>query len=305
MARSRKKVNRRSVLTLLVLVSIVGLLLPRSLTGRLINLVQVLTPFQDVTARSLNAADDALGSDGSGLSPAEADALRRRNAALQHQVASLAGRLQQLEAEHRTLAGIRRRGLAGGRLIPARAVAADALPWRQSRLLTAGTLSGVRSDAAVTSDYFSITPDAPDALRDGMSVLAGEVLVGFIEQVGTHTARVRLLTDRQSSLEVMIARLEDDRYLPLDARFRLVGTGKRMLEIPDIDHRYIEEGAIREGDVVLSLATDPRLPAALTVGVVKAIQQDRDNSLLYRLEVEPPLAPDAIRHVFVVDPGQG
>ena len=249
-------------------------------------------------------ADDAIESDGPAVTAAEAEALKRYNAALQHQVASLAGRLQQLEKEHQMLAGIRRRGLSSGKLIPARAVAADALPWRQSRLLTAGTVSGVGDDAAVTTDYFTVTPEAAAEVQSGMSVLAGEVLIGFIEQVGTHTARVQLLTDRQSSLEVMIARLDEDRFLPLDARFRLVGTGKRLLEIPDVDHRYIEEGSIQEGDVVLSLATDPRLPATLTIGTVTAIRQDQDNSLLYRLSVEPPLAANAIRQVFVVDPGQ-
>ena len=155
----------------------------------------------------------------------------------------------------------------------------------------------------VLGRWFTVDAAAEGALHDGQSVLAGEVLVGTVEQVGTHTARVRLLTDRQAPLSVRIARPEADRYLPLDAEFWLVGTGAGNLEVRDVNHRFIRAGSIREGDVVLSDPQNPKLPVALTVGTVKAVHVDPDNPLLYRLTVEPPVQASDLRSVFVVDLG--
>ena len=303
MRRSRRKLNRKRLLTILVIVSVIGVMLPERLTGRLINLVQVLIPFQDWATRSANAAGDALDRPaGATVARPAFEALRREKEALRHQLASIATRFHELEREHHQLAGIRRRGLRGGRLIPARVVATDALSWRKSRLINAGTLSGVKRAAPVTSDHFAIHLDQPEAVRQGMSVLASEALIGFVDQVGTHSARVRLLTDRETRMKVLIARLEDGKYYPLDKEFWLVGTGAPLLEIRDIDHRYVKTGAVTEGDCVLTSAADTGLPASLTVGTISRVRPDPDNGLLYRLDVEPPLKPEDIRTVFVVDP---
>lgn len=303
MRRSRRKPNRRNLILALGMVSLVGFLLPASITGRLISLVQVIIPFQDWSSRSVEAVEGAVSLEGEApLTREEAGALRRDNAALRHRLASLALRNAELEETHRDLAGIRSRGLSGGKLIPARVVASDALAWRDSRLITAGTLRGVRPEAAVTSNHFSIRPDTDDGLREGLAVLAEEVLIGFVEQVGTHAARVVLLTDRQTQMRVRIAREREGAFVPLDKEFYLVGTGGRRLAIHDIDHRYIKSEAIRVGDVVLSSAHDERLPASMTIGKIVKIRPDQDNRLLYILEVEPPLAPDDIRKVYVVEP---
>ena len=303
MRRSRRKFNRRNIFVVLGLISLVGVLLPASVSGRLISLVQVIIPFQDWMSRGVETVEGAVSLvDAPQITGEEAEALRRANAALRHRLASLSLRNAELEATHRDLAGIRSRGLAGGKLIPARVVASDALSWRDSRLITTGALSGVRREAAVASNHFSIRSDVGDGLRDGLAVLAGEVLVGFVSQVGTHSARVLLLTDRQTEMRVRIARQQDGAFVPLDKEFYLVGTGKRRLAIHDIDHRYIKSNAIQIGDVVLSSSQDQRLPASLTVGKIVKIRPDQDNRLLYVLEVEPPIAPDDIHKVYVVEP---
>ena len=303
MRRSRTKPNRRRLLTILALVSLIGFMLPESVTGPLISLVQVLVPFQDWTTRSADAFGELYrGSPEAPVSPETFYALRRENEALRHRLASLSSRYHDLDQEHRSLAGIRRRGLRGGRLIPARTVAADALPWRDSYLINAGTLSGVRHGAPATSHLFTVQLEQGDAAREGLSVLAGETLVGFIDQVGTHSARVRLLCDRETRMKVLIARFEEGAFHPLDKEFWMVGTGDPLLEIRDIDHRYIKSSAIQTGDYVLTSPTDVRLPAPMTVGTIAHVKPDQDNGLLYRLEVKTPLAPEDIRTVFVVDP---
>lgn len=300
----RRRDTRRThhgTLVALLLVATLGLLLPGALTGKLINLVQVIVPFQDWTTRSANASADTVFGESDVPTTDDALRLKRENAALRHRLTTLSAEHEQLATDFAAAAGIRRQGLTSGRLIPARVVAADAVPWRESRLVSAGALSGVRPKAAVTTDHFAVAADDPAAVRDGHAVLAGEVLVGFVEQVGTHTARVRLLTDRQTKLKVLIARLKDDRYHPLDAEFWLVGIGNSSLEVRDVNHRFIRADAIKAGDVVLTVPGDPALPAALTVGVITAIQPDMDNPLLYRLTVEPAAKPHDLRSVFVVD----
>jgi cell shape-determining protein MreC len=302
MPRTRKKQVRTRLLLALAGVSLAVMIMPRQLTGRLINLVQVLVPFQFAAEQAADAAGALLPAGGEALTREAYDALQRENAAMRHQLLALSGHIDALERERTQLAAIRHRGLAGGRLISARVVARDPLPWRQSRLIDSGTLAGVRRHAAVTSHYFSITPDRLGVIRDGLAVLSSEVLVGFIEQAGTHAARVRLLTDAETRMSVLIGRQQGDAYVPLDKEFWLAGTGGPLLQIRAVDHRYVTLEAIRLGDVVLTSSYDEHLPASLTVGTVTDLRQDPDNALLYVLEVTPALAASEIRHVFVVDP---
>jgi cell shape-determining protein MreC len=306
MSRPRKRISRRSVLAALIFASVIALVLPERITGRLMSIVQVLIPFQDWTTRTIEAAGDRLaGHDFTAVPSGQLDALERENTALRHQLLSLTARYHEVSAENLELANIRQRGLDFGALIPARVVAADALPTRQSRLINAGALGGVQLAAPVASEHFTVQFGRPGAARDGLSVLTGEVLIGFTCQVGTHSARVRLLTDGKTRMSVLIARLAEHKFHPLDKEFWLVGTGGPLLEIHDVDHRYIRSEAIQVGDTVLSSANDPRLPASLTIGEITNIRKDPDNTLLYVLEVTPPIRGEDIRRVFVVDPEAG
>ncbi len=304
MPRTRGKINSKNVLLALLFASLIAIILPRGLTGRLISSVEVLVPFQDWMTRASDATADALTpGDGGPVPRAKYDELQRRRDALEHNLAAACARLSRLEEDYAQVAGVRRRGLVDGRLIPARIVAFDSLNWRRSRLINAGALSGVRSSAAVASHYFTVEPVTPDGAADGAAVLAGEVLVGFVEQVGAHAARVRMLTDPQTRMPVLIARPNDDKLAPLDAEFWLVGTGGPLLEVHDVDHRYITSGSIKVGDAVLSVDHDPRLPVPMTVGTIIETRRDSDNSLLYVLTVKPPVDIDSLRSVLVVDTG--
>jgi cell shape-determining protein MreC len=303
MHRSRRRISRGTILTVLVIGSVVALILPDRITGKFISLAQVLIPFQDWTTQTIEAAGDAIDQrDTTVISNSKLAAMERENTALRHQLLSLATRYSERNSEILDLANIRQRGLTAGSLIPARVVAGDALATRQSRLINAGALGGVKLASPVASNHFTIHLGEAGAARDGMSVLSGEVLVGFTCQVGSRSARVRLLTDGNTKMSVLIARLADNKYHPLDKEFWLVGTGGPVLEIRDVDHRYIRSEAIQVGDSVLTSAYDTRLPASLTIGDVTNIRKDPNNSLLYILDVTPPLPAEEIRQVFVVDP---
>ncbi len=294
-------------MTVLILVSVVGFMLPTRLTGKFLNFVQVILPFQDWTTRSADAVTDVVTPSDKGLSADEAQKIRRENAALKHRLASLSGDFEDLSNAYAHATQIRDRGLDQGRLIPARVVAGDAFAWRKSKLINSGTLSGVREDAAVTTHHFSLQMDETDVVREGYSVLCAETLVGFVDQVGTHSARVRLLSDKATALRVLIARAATGKFYPLSSEFWLVGTGDHDMEIRDVSHNYVkstdDETNVRVGDYVFTSRDDPNLPASMTIGTISEIRQDPDNSLLYILKVVPAMNPGDIRQVFVVDLG--
>lgn len=305
MPRTRRRFNRKRLLLILAATSVIAMLLPRQVTAPLVNLVQVVLPLQHWSTGTADATQDAAGRmGGPKITPEQWESLQNENSALTHQLAALADRLHGLERDYDTLANIRRRGLESGRLIPGKVIGADAMPLRESRLISAGRLAGVRAGATVASNHFTMDLRDTEGLRDGLSVLAGEALVGFVEQVGTHSARVRLLTDRETQLSVILARLIDGKYSPLEAEFWMVGMGPGSpgLEVRDVDHRYIKSEAIMVGDLVLTAGADVRLPASFNVGTVTRIRADTSNSLLYVLEVTPAVDLNDLRRVFVVDP---
>jgi cell shape-determining protein MreC len=310
MSRSKRKHanNRRTIITVLILISVVGFMLPAKLTGKFLNFVQVILPFQDWTTRTADGVADALTPSGEGLSSEAAEKIRRENAALKHRLASLSGDYEDLSNAYANATQIRDRGLDQGRLIPARVVAGDAFAWRKSRLINAGTLSGVREDSAVTTHHFSLQLDETETVREGYSVLCAETLVGFVEQVGTHSARVRMLTDKSTALRVLIARAATGEFYPLSSEFWLVGTGGDSMEIRDVSHAYVkstdDEMNLRAGDYVFTSRGDSNLPASMTIGTISEIRQDPENSLLFILKVRPAMKPSDIRQVFVVDLGR-
>lgn len=286
------------------------MLLPVQITSHLGNLLQVLVPFQDAVGRSADRLTEmATADEGEG-----AAGVRRRMAALQSAVVSLAAQNRTLRREYETVTGIRGRGLGDrGRLIPARVVADDVLAWRESRLILGGTRRGISTGDGVLSRHFLVDVSSDDGAEVGMGVLAVEALVGVIVHAGTHTSRVKLLSDPATRMSVTIGRVEGSRrsrsglggatFSSAGAQFWLVGVGRGRMEVREVDRRYVDEGSIAIGDVVLTRDDDPYLPPSVTIGTISEIVRHPDNGLLYNLEVTPAVDPSRLRRVYVVDIG--
>ena len=283
----------------MLLCSVVGLLLPASVSGRLMSFFQVLVPLQYAVNRGADAIDGTVaGARRPALSAEEVEQATLRNLALRHTITSLRAEIEDLRKDNLELAGIRGRGL-DGKLISARVVAPDALAWRESHLIDAGTLRGVWRGAAVASNHFAVNLGTKAGLRDGDAVLNAEVFVGTVDLVTTHTSRVRLVSDPMTRMAVLIARGE---LGPLDAEYWLVGAGGNRARVEDVDHRYVNEGGIEVGDAVLTVKDGDRLPVSMVVGTVSSIRPDKDNPLLFVLDVELAVDADRLRRVYVVDP---
>ncbi len=297
MRRQFKRKSRTRVLGPLLLVSLVTVVLPKPFTGALSSVIQILVPLQH-TFSSLEGGAEAPAMR---FSAQEVEQLERRLLAYENQFASLRIRIHELEEFNVELSGIRRRGLDGGRLIPARIVSSDSLPWRESRLIDRGTLAGLGPDHAVVSRLV-LTSGEPDGVRDGMSILSAEVLVGEVVRANTHTANILLVSDREAQPRlVRIGRPSAGGFEALPAEFMMHGIGRGRMEIRGVSRNHIEQRAIRTGDVVLTSASDDRLPVAVMVGEIAEILPDDDNGVLYNLRVKPALDLDNLKRVYVVD----
>jgi len=196
--RRRKRSPSRTGIAVIVLsvVSLVALLLPGAWSDKLLSIAQIIAPLQDGVSLAARSVSTGLSGEAPGVSPAERDALQRGKEAAEHRAAALAARVDELEREVAVLSAARlwepdgRRLGARGRLIPARVIAPDLVPWRSSRLVSAGSVHGVSPGDAVTSHFFTVDKGGESGLGEGLAVLLGEVFVGVVEQTATHQSRV-------------------------------------------------------------------------------------------------------------------
>ncbi|MFQ6049281.1 MAG: rod shape-determining protein MreC, partial [Phycisphaerae bacterium] len=160
-------------------------------------------------------------------------------------------------------------------------------------------------------------------LANELAVIAGEYLIGRIQQLGPFTARLLLFSDPQSPPHpVRIGRLADGRFSPLSKQdprtgrwqpctFLLRGLGDGVMAIEQVLADYIADrpgsqtaavrNPIRLGDLVVSLPDEPRLPCTMVIAELTGLQPDPRNPLIYNLEARCPVDPTRLRWVYVVD----
>jgi len=301
----------RNLVITLVVASCGVMLLPSRWTGGWLSLLEVLVPFQDALTASADAAADALAGAEEDVPRSkyaelemERDAVRRRNAALTMRIEDLEREIDLLTAT-RLWGGDDQRLGARGRLIPARVVTSDVLPWRSSRLINAGSSQGVHEGAPVVSRLLRIDRGNEDGVESGMAILLAEALIGIVEDAGPHIARMKLLSDATVEMKVRVGRFTDQGFRPTEGLYWLTGKGGERMEIRGIDRRDVESGLIKVGDVVLSDYTGGMLPAPMTIGAIAAILPDHEQPLLSIGEVRSSVDTAALRRVYVFDPGEG
>ena len=311
MSRSKwGKPSRKSTLIVLFVIALAALIMPQSIGGRLISLVQILIPFQHAASSATDALVGEAGASTTDVSGAEYDAIKREKLALEHRLASMSLRVEDLQRDVGILTATRSWDVEGqrlgsqGQLIPAGIVTPDLLSWRSSRLINAGSLQGVKMGAPVASRYFTIDRGDETGVQNGMTILRGESFIGIVEQTGTHTARIKLLSDISVEMKVRIGRFEGDTFTLIGDYYWMVGRGKGKMEIRDVPRREVEEGGLMVGDVVLSDPTSGALPSAMTIGRVVEVRLDRDQPLFSILKVQSEIDEAWLQRVYVFDPGE-
>lgn len=129
-----------------------------------------------------------------------------------------------------------------------------------------------------------INTGARDGVRKGQAVVAGEILVGRIAEVGTRSARVLLLTDMNSRIPVMIE--------PSRTKAILAGNND---DRPSLE--YLASGtSVSPGDRVVTSGSGGAFPPGVPVGAVASVN---DGVAL----LEPFVRRHRLEYVTVIDFG--
>jgi rod shape-determining protein MreC len=256
MARKQIRVSRRMLFTWLLLGSLILLLVPQNVTNKFqFAFYKVFQwPLRMGKSISLSAR---VPQDDRNFVP------RKQHERLQVHLNNLQAELEQTRRRLDEVSGIRQRhGLEGAAF-----VAADVVTTKIN------TLQG----------ELTINRGQDEGLAEGQPVLADNCIIGFITEVSAHLARVRLVTDRESKIQVKIAGV--DRVM--------AGCGGNLARVPLI------QTEVEVGRGVMAAESPGFLDVPFLVGkVVKLVEND--NPLLYDLTVQPICDFENLTSVTVV-----
>jgi rod shape-determining protein MreC len=149
-------------------------------------------------------------------------------------------------------------------------------------------------DASILRRSVVIDVGTADGVREGLAVVQGGVLVGIVRQVRAHDARVMLVTDRASRLEVAVRTVEGERAVGY-----LSGGG----DLLPLRHVRARDGVVvRPGDAVVTSNADEYVPAGLVVGRVAAVSGTGGPDAFLDVTVGPLLDLERSTAALVVMP---
>ena len=197
---------------------------------------------------------------------------RQAQAALSAQ-AEKAARADRLLAENRQL----RELLEMRPMLPVRAVGAEVMheaadPYSRKLFVTAGLGQGV---------------------RPGSPVINGQGVLGQVTRVYALSSEVTLLADKDASIPVLNTRTQQ--------RHAAFG-GVQGQDGAEMELRFVSGNAdVQVGDVLHTSGVDGVYPPALPVARVVSVDRRVDSSFA-RVLAAPLAAPDAVRHVLILEP---
>jgi rod shape-determining protein MreC len=204
-------------------------------------------------------------------SPSDVTSLRQRNAELEAEVARLQTQIIELQSQIQEV-----------QVLSALLDFARAHP---ENTFVSATVIG--RDPSPFIQYVNINRGSDDGLRRGMPVVTHQGLVGRIAAVTASAARVQLITDPISSINV---RLE-----PSQAEAVIIGqiTGEIALDMIPI------EANLQPGDLVLTSGYGGGYPADILIGQVSGVRK-RDYELFQTASVQPAVDFTQLRIVMVI-----
>ena len=319
MMRLLREPSRKTVLAVLVLVSLVLMALPARCSRRICYVVQpMLAPLGEagmrLTTHVRSRVNELTG--------------RARPGDDAEVVAFMTAVRQHIESQHETIARLRKwRSTLGEfpcKLIDAVVVGAEGLALRDRRLLDAGRARGVAPGDLVTTRR--LLHEFVVALPLHLTVLGRNYVVGRIIDSGAHTATLQLVTDPEFEMQANLWRIVQPggqrviyvdppgggrvkRKYAHDGRPGPYPVGRPIPVLVQGDGRQIvlrdvpAKHEILPGDILTSSqSTRLLLPFGLTVGRVRRSEPDRKHAHAVSVFVEPLADLELIRHVYVVMP---
>ena len=203
--------------------------------------------------------------------PRDVATLREQNALLESQVASLQSQVIQMQ-EQLTEADVLYSLLDFARANPqydysaAQVIGQDPSPYLQ---------------------YVYINVGSDDGIRHGMPVVTSQGLVGRIDAVSARGARVQLITDAGSAVNVKIQSSQ--------VNAMLVGslTGDVSLEM------VTQETNLNNGDIILTSGLSTSYPSDILVGQIVSVRK-QENDLYQTASVQPAVDFKTLQAVLVI-----
>lgn len=197
--------------------------------------------------------------------------LRRENIALQAELLQAQVRLQklsELSAENTRLRGLVNTPLIiDGSMLIAEVIGADSNPLTHVLLINKGQYDG---------------------LKEGQTVLDDKGIMGQLINVYPHSARLLLLSDKDSSISVRIGR----------TGMRAIVSGKG--DYGELQMDYVPSSAdIKVGDLVYSSGLGERYPSGYLVGQVSNVKKDNTGEFA-KIMVKPAAQLASSGHVVVM-----
>ncbi|RPI31086.1 MAG: rod shape-determining protein MreC [Chloroflexota bacterium] len=263
-----KATSPRSFQTVVLILAVVGLI-ALALGG-------YLTPFSRLALNPFVAAQTWLATRYSALkdfvtSPSDVARLRAENAELEAKVARLESQVIELQEQ-----------VAEVEVLSALVQFVRANP--ENDYLAANV---VGRDVSPFLHYVYINRGSDDGLRRGMPVVTHQGLVGRIDAVTAGAARVQLITDPSSNINVRIK--------PSQAEALLSGgiTGEISLDmIP-------QDASVQSGDLVLTSGLGGNYPSNILIGQVTGIRR-RDYDLFQTASVQPVVDFTQLEIVMII-----
>ncbi len=318
--RSALKPSRSLALAVLLVVSVVLTLLGPAAAGRLRSMVHwAFVPAGDAGMFLVTTAKKAAQPSDI-ISEAQARQFKSNNEKLRRQVFSLTARLSQMneniQAGRSVISGLFGRWRdVPVKLVPARIVGGDSLPYGQTRLLNVGEKKSAGMSMAVTTRQ--LVTDRSESMPKNLAVLSGESLVGKLTETAAFTARLTLVTDRSSAIRAQLVRVINHRNpRMIQYRNRLqrlsnqsnypidviaMGNGKYGMIIREVK----KEHKVRIGDKLRTAPDSPSLPVAVDIGTVTEVLDDPKHPGMMTLHVRPTAEMTTLREVFVAVPKIG
>ncbi len=123
-------------------------------------------------------------------------------------------------------------------------------------------------------DTFTINRGTSDGVTEGMSVVTGEGLVGYVYEAGLSYAKVMTVIDTRSAVACLVQRTRDNGVMRGEVTESSNSAECYVYYLPNVNN-------ITPGDVIVTSGTDSLYPKGLAIGEVTAVSQETSSDGSY------------------------